>query len=237
MPEDTPPRREPPHPSGHGPAPEVRLDKGPDASAPEPNPWAPPSVDGPGNTVASASGTWSAPSGPSVHDQQTVASMPGVDATGPQQPWPAPANPFAAPGAPYGQGEPVPPPPIAPDGPGQIPYGYPGGHGYPSGYGYPGGPGYPGGEYAWAGMQPMPVPSNGMGTAALVLGIISAAVFCLWPVAILLGILALIFGLIGRGKTRRGEATNGGQALAGLICGTAGIVLGLAMLAFVIATR
>jgi hypothetical protein len=225
MSEDTPPRREPQHPSGHGPAREVRLDKGPEASAPEPNPWAPPSADGPGNTVASSSGTWSAPSAPSVHDQQTVASMPGAGAPGPQQPWPAPANPFAAPGASYDQGGPVPPPPIAPDGPGQLPYGYPGGNGYP------------GGEYAWPGMQPAPMPSNGMGTTALVLGIISAAVFCLWPVAILLGILALIFGLIGRGKARRGEATNGGQALAGVICGAAGIVLGCAMLAFVIATR
>ncbi|WP_231905789.1 DUF4190 domain-containing protein [Streptomyces davaonensis] len=81
------------------------------------------------------------------------------------------------------------------------------------------------------------MPSNGMGTTALVLGIVSAGVFCLWPVAIVLGVLALIFGLIGRGKAGRGEATNAGQALAGTICGAAGIVLGFAMLAFVIATR
>lgn len=127
------------------------------------------------------------------------------------------ANPFAAPAVhpPYAQGEPVPPPPIAPDGPGQVPYGYPG-------------------AYGWPGMHPMP--SNGMGTASLVLGIISAAVFCLWPLAILSGVLALVFGLLGRGKVRRGEANNSGQALAGVICGASGIVLGLAMLAFVIAT-
>ncbi|MBC2906332.1 DUF4190 domain-containing protein [Streptomyces sp. PSKA01] len=125
----------------------------------------------------------------------------------------------------------MPPPPIAPDGPGQVPYGYPGA------YGTPGYPHQPGGGYGygWPGMHPLP--SNGMGTTSLVLGIISAAVFCLWPIAILLGVLALIFGLIGRGKIRRGEATNSGPALAGAICGAAGIVLGLAMLAFVIATR
>ncbi|WP_246101690.1 DUF4190 domain-containing protein [Streptomyces cyaneus] len=80
------------------------------------------------------------------------------------------------------------------------------------------------------------MPSNGMGTAGLVLGIISAVVFCLWPIAIILGVLALIFGSIGRGKARRGEATNPGQALAGVICGAAGVVLGLVMLALVIAT-
>ncbi|MFF5479577.1 MULTISPECIES: DUF4190 domain-containing protein [unclassified Streptomyces] len=80
------------------------------------------------------------------------------------------------------------------------------------------------------------MPSNGMGTAGLVLGIISAAIFCLWPVAIVMGALALIFGSIGRGKARRGEATNPGQALAGMICGAAGLVLGLGMLAVLIST-
>ncbi|MGN9761305.1 DUF4190 domain-containing protein [Streptomyces sp. SD31] len=187
-----------------------------------------------------------------MHDQQTVTSVPpmGVpseprDAMPPAAPWPNPSagpgpvmppygstgNPFAAPAAPgpYGaHGEPVPPPPIGPDGPGHVPYGYPGGHGYPA-VG-PGAAGY----YGWPGMPAMP--SNGMGTAGLVLGIISAAIFCLWPVAIILGVLALIFGSIGRGKARRGEATNPGQALAGMICGAAGVVLGLGMVALVIAT-
>ncbi|MDO0911401.1 DUF4190 domain-containing protein [Streptomyces sp. DT2A-34] len=226
----------------------------------EPDPWAPPAAGaqaapaitpgGPGHTLSSNEPpVWPAPS---VHDQQTVTSMPpmGVpseprDAVPPAAPWtnpsagPGPAmppygstgNPFAPPTAPgpYGaHDEPVPPPPIGPDGPGQVPYGYPVGHGYP-GAG-PGAAGY----YGWPGMQAMP--SNGMGTAALVLGIISAAVFCLWPVAIILGVLALIFGSIGRGKARRGEATNPGQALAGMICGAAGVVLGLGMVALVIAT-
>ncbi|NUS24843.1 MAG: DUF4190 domain-containing protein [Streptomyces sp.] len=123
---------------------------------------------------------------------------------------------------------------MAPDGPGQLPYGYPGG-----GYGYPGQPqgypaqaqGYPGqpqGYYGWSGMQPLP--ANGMGTAGLVLGILSAIVFCLWPVAVILGILGVIFGSIGRGKASKGTATNPGQALAGIICGAVGIVLGVGML-------
>lgn len=269
-------------------APKVPLGKQ-DGSAPEPNPWAPPADDGqpgPGYTIAGtdvpAAAPGSGPAGPahpSVHDQQTVTSMPGVgDTPPPSQPWanpfapPAattpPANPFAPPAttpppaSPYGppadtppaspyappaqhQGEPVPPPPIAPDGPGQVPYGY----GYPqqSGYGTPGPqhsglPSYGGpgpqqsglpGYYGWPGMTPLP--SNGMGTAALVIGIIAVVVFCLWPIAILLGVLAVIFGSIGRAKARRGEATNAGQSLAGIICGAVGIVLGLVMIAVLIA--
>jgi hypothetical protein len=195
-----------------------------------------PSGGGPGDTIAVSEPLgWAAPA---VHDQQTVTSVPpwvnpsatpvsgAGGAFAPPGPVPSAngsaANPFAPPAAPYGHGGPVPPPPIGPDGPGQVPYGYPG-------YGCP-----PGGEYGWPGA---PMPSNGLGTAGLVLGIISAAVFCVWPVAIIVGVLALVFGSIGRGRARRGEATNAGQALAGVICGAAGVVLGFVMLAFVIATR
>ncbi|MGA4846421.1 DUF4190 domain-containing protein [Streptomyces sp. G5(2025)] len=151
----------------------------------------------------------------------------------------------------------MPPPPLSPDGPGQLPYtyegygahgGYPGhGHsgyayapayqGYPGypGYAGQGNPGYAGQGYPGYGWPAMPVaPANGIGVAGLVLGIIAAAGFCLWPLAIVLGILAVIFGAVGRGKARRGEATNGGQALAGIICGVVGIALGAALLVITI---
>ncbi|MET9383074.1 DUF4190 domain-containing protein [Streptomyces sp. NPDC002928] len=145
-----------------------------------------------------------------------------------------PGNPFAPPA--HGGAEHVPPPPIAPDGPGQMPYGYPGGYAYPAqpGYGGAHGPQAPGvpGYYGWPGMPPMA--NNGMGTAGLVLGILSAIVFCLWPIAIIMGILGVIFGAIGRKKANRGEATNGGQALAGLICGAVGIALGIGMIVLMI---
>ncbi|WP_246113971.1 DUF4190 domain-containing protein [Streptomyces montanus] len=241
------------------------------AATPEPQDMAPrPRVplDKPG---AEPSGT---PGPSSVHDQQTVTSLPGADIPNPPgtgmpsapspQPWAnpvappaasAPGNPFAPPGgaqpgsaypapggaypapggmppntsghsnpfaAPGAGGEPVPPPPISPDGPGQVPYGY----GYPGQPYYPSAPGG-GPGYGWPGM-PM-APSNGLGTAGLVLGIIAAVGFCLWPLAIVVGILAVIFGAVGRGKARRGEATNPGQALAGIICGAVGIVLGVAV--------
>ncbi|MFF5345074.1 DUF4190 domain-containing protein [Streptomyces althioticus] len=220
------------------------------------DPWALPGdraagSGGPGGTVvAGESGAWSSPtvhdrpaSGASaVHDQQTVTSFPAAsDATPPAPayggPWAGPsgatgpvpqaaADPFAPPAAGAAAGAAVPPPPIGPEGPGQVPYGYP--HA-----GYPGGApaqGYPG----WSGAPPLP--SNGMGVASLVLGIVAAAAFCLWPVAIVLGVLAVIFGAIGRGKANRGEATNGGQALAGVICGAVGSALALAFGVIVLVT-
>ncbi|MDI3420814.1 DUF4190 domain-containing protein [Streptomyces luteolus] len=207
--------------------PEVSLGKkepAPEAEARDP--WAPP-ADGAGR-------------GGSVHDQNTVASMPGagqdgtpVPPTAPADPWQSPAAQPTAPGYGYpAGGDAVPPPPVSPDGPAAqaaLPYAAPGA-GQP---GYPGYPGYSGSAgYGWS---QMPVqPSNGMGVTSLVLGIIAAAIFCFWPLAIILGILAIIFGAIGRGKAARGEATNPGQALAGLICGIVGVVLGVVFLVVVI---
>ncbi|KUN76741.1 hypothetical protein AQJ66_34950 [Streptomyces bungoensis] len=138
----------------------------------------------------------------------------------------------------------MPPPPIAPDGPGQIPYGYPAApapaYAYPAapqpqpGYGMPGVPPYPAAPgYGWPGMPPQP--NNGMGTASLVLGILATVGFCAWPLALVMGIVAIVLGALGRGKARRGEATNPGVALAGIICGSTSLVLILALLAFAIA--
>ncbi|WP_369392175.1 DUF4190 domain-containing protein [Streptomyces sp. CG1] len=168
---------------------------------------------------------------PSVHDQATMTSLPAdgfpppVSAPGYTPPAPHPgfappaASGFGVPGAATVGAEAVPPPPIAPSGPG-IPappasggYGYPG---YPAGYGWPG--------------MPM-APQNGMGVAALVLGILSICLFCLYGVvSLVLGILAVVFGIKGRRRAERGEATNHGQAQAGLIMGIIGIILGIAVI-------
>ncbi|MEE1740676.1 DUF4190 domain-containing protein [Streptomyces sp. BE147] len=184
---------------------------------------------------------------PAVHDQQTVTSMPGAgtgpgDGTGPIPAAGTGPIPGAGSGPVPGAGGfgpspgDVPPPPIAPNGPGQVPGppGPPAGH-----YGYPAPPaqpygGYPGynafgGQPAWG-----PAPSNGLGTAAMVLGIISVVAFCMWGVGALLGILALTFGIIGRGRAQRGEANNGGMALAGIILGSIGTLIGAAFLGFLI---
>nr|WP_202515717.1 DUF4190 domain-containing protein [Streptomyces sp. SID161] len=187
-----------------------------------------------------------------MHQDPYAAPAPdaNVNPFAPPAPAPAaPANHFAPPAppaGPYGWTEPVPPPPIAPDGPGQVPYGYPGTE---AAYGYPGAPHAPGPAgyapgpagyapgpagygYGWPGMPP--VPSNGMGTAALVLGILSAVGFLAWPIALVLGILAVVFGSLGRGKAKRGEATNPGMALAGIICGATGLVLAVGFFVLVV---
>ena len=101
-------------------------------------------------------------------------------------------------------------------------------------------PNYPGAGYPMAppvhpGAPGMPMqPSNGIGTAALVCGIIGlvcGVTYFLWFFAIVLGILAIIFGAVGRGRASRGLAANGGSATAGLVCGIIGIVLPLVYLA------
>ena len=77
-------------------------------------------------------------------------------------------------------------------------------------------PGYP---------APFGAPArNGMGTAGLVLGIIGVVV-CWTPLGFILGILAIIFGSIGRSRATRGEATNQSSATAGLVLGIVSIAL------------
>ncbi|MDH6226565.1 MULTISPECIES: DUF4190 domain-containing protein [Streptomyces] len=76
-------------------------------------------------------------------------------------------------------------------------------------------------------------PKNGLGTAALVLGIIGV-VLAFFYVGGLLGLLALIFGIIGLGKVKKGEATNKGVALTGLILGVVSMVITIAMVIFTV---
>ncbi|MER6998004.1 DUF4190 domain-containing protein [Streptomyces sp. NPDC000410] len=186
------------------------------------DPWAPPERRAPQEPQDRVELGKSAPNArPTVHDHPTVTSMPAGGT---------------------GAGA-VPPPPVAPGGPAQPtpdPYGYPAatapatsGYGYPpagSGYGYPGYPGYPG--YGTTGWQQGP--ANGMGITAMVVGIVAVVGFCFYGLGVVLGILALIFGFLGRGKAKRGEATNGGMALAGIILGAIGIVISGAFLGFLI---
>ncbi|MFJ8059765.1 DUF4190 domain-containing protein [Streptomyces sp. NPDC096142] len=181
------------------------------------------------------------PQSPSVHNQATVTSMPAEGF----------APPASGPGAP-GQGRPGTPPgtpgyghPATP--PGLPSYGTPayaqptpaGGYGTPhpqsapapgpGGYGYPG---YPQG-YGWPGM-PM-APQNNMGTAAMVLGILSCCLFCVYGfVSLVLGVTAIILGVKGKKRADRGEATNRGQAQAGFITGIIGTALGVITIAALI---
>ncbi|MFF7442414.1 DUF4190 domain-containing protein [Streptomyces sp. NPDC008122] len=182
------------------------------------DPWAPPNRDG---VELSKPAT---PSPSPVHDQPTMTSFPAAP---------------GGPGAPAGD---VPPPPVAPGGPAVTPgYGYPaantaGAYGYPpapappaaTGYGYPA-PGY--GQPGW--QQPA---NNGMGTAAMVLGICAVVLaFCSYGIlGLILGGIALPLGIAGRKRHLRGEANNKGQAVTGIVLGSIGIALGLAGIALIV---
>ncbi|WP_205692901.1 DUF4190 domain-containing protein [Cellulomonas sp. IC4_254] len=94
---------------------------------------------------------------------------------------------------------------------GQQPYGQD--PGYPAAYP---GSAYPAAPYGGAPYVPVyGYPKNGLGVWSLALGI--AAFVCLGPFA---GIPAIITGVLGRKAAQRGEANNGGLALAGLIIGS-----------------
>ncbi|MCA1221609.1 DUF4190 domain-containing protein [Streptomyces sp. 8L] len=75
---------------------------------------------------------------------------------------------------------------------------------------------------------------GGLGTAALVLGIIGVVLSWYWPVGLVLGVLAVVFGVVGRRRVLRGEATNAGTAKAGLVLGIVGLVLTAIFVAFVV---
>lgn len=124
----------------------------------------------------------------------------------------------APPGSFPGSGAPSYPYPPSPAGPGY--YGA-----YPGAYPPPPMPygGYP--------MAPPAAPRNGLGIAALVAAIIGVVSSFTVVGGVLLGLVAVVLGVLARGRVKRGEADNGGVALAGVIIGALSIVLGLAFAA------
>lgn len=93
---------------------------------------------------------------------------------------------------------------------------------------YPYQPGYPPPYYA----PPQPVaPRNGLGIAALTLAVIGLLSVATVFAPIVLGAIAVIVGVVGRGRVKRGTADNGGVAVAGIVLGALAIVVGLAFIA------
>jgi len=88
----------------------------------------------------------------------------------------------------------------------------------PGGYGTSGGYG-----------APVPSPSNGLATAALVLGIVSL-VLCQWM--FLPGLVAFILGLVAAGTAKKIGGVGLGKARAGWILGLASVVVGVAVWVF-----
>jgi hypothetical protein len=105
-------------------------------------------------------------------------------------------------------------PPQPPQGPGGD---------YPPQPGYPQQPGY----QPQAGTRPR---RNGMGTTALVIGVVALTLVLLLlfsPLGALLGLVAVLFGILGLMRVNRGEADNRGQAVTGLVTGGIALLLGV----------
>ncbi|MFJ4341314.1 DUF4190 domain-containing protein [Streptomyces sp. NPDC088915] len=93
----------------------------------------------------------------------------------------------------------------------------------------------PPGPPAWGPppFQAPPPQRSGLGVGALVLGIVGLVFgivpFLFWLGGIL-GALALVLGIVGHGRARRGETNDKGQAIAGIVLGSVTIVVSLAWL-------
>lgn len=190
-------------------------------SSPPANPYAPP----PANPYAPP------PANPYVPPADPYAApdevnMPPADPYGQQPP---PASP--APYDPYTQPPAGPPQTYGQPGYGQPGYGQPPMSGQPYGQPYAdpyaaqqpygGAPMYPQAGFAGPGGQ-----QNTLGLVSMILGIASIPLFCCY-LGIPLGAAALITGWLGKQKADQGLASNSGQALAGMICGGVGVLLGL----------
>ncbi len=95
-------------------------------------------------------------------------------------------------------------------------------------------------ESTWSGSAPPPTvssqpvagqrlarPRNGMGVAALVIGVasvVAAASFVLFPLGFIGGVVGLIVGIVALTRRTSG-ATNSGQATAGVICCVIAVII------------
>ncbi|RQX16850.1 hypothetical protein DDE19_13620 [Micromonospora ureilytica] len=161
--------------------------------------------------------------------QDPYGQQPNQDPTAPQppaapygqqptsgQPYGQPQqDPYTAPQAPYGQ-QPTSGQPYGQQPPYQDPYAQQ----QPP---YGAGPTYPNAGYPQQGQGQ----SNTLGLVAMILGIASIPLACCAILGIPVGIGALVTGYLGRQKAAQGQASNAGQAKAGLICGAVGVALGI----------
>ena len=88
----------------------------------------------------------------------------------------------------------------------------------------------PAGGYQAGGYPAASGRRNGMGTAALVLGVVALVLVLLLlfsPLGAFLGLLAVLFGILGLIRVNRGEADNRGQAVSGLVTGGLALLFGI----------
>jgi hypothetical protein len=103
----------------------------------------------------------------------------------------------------------------------------------------PGGSGQP---PAWAGYASSgpnwgtaPAPSTGLATTALVLGIVSLPLLIFLGLGGLLGIAAIVVGIVALRRVKRGEAGGRGLAIGGIATGAVSVVLGVLIVVALVA--
>jgi hypothetical protein len=69
--------------------------------------------------------------------------------------------------------------------------------------------------------------TSGRATTSMILGIISIPASIIPIAAWILGVTAIVLGATARGEIRRTGIGGSGRAMAGLICGAIGVVIGL----------
>jgi uncharacterized protein DUF4190 len=107
------------------------------------------------------------------------------------------------------------------DGPQQSPHGGSPDPNARGAYGPPPQPYYPGF------MPPPTGRRNGLGAGSLVLALVALVATVTIFGGAILGIAAVVMGFVARGRLKRGEATDGGVAMAGIVLGIVAAVVGL----------
>jgi uncharacterized membrane protein len=91
----------------------------------------------------------------------------------------------------------------------------------------------PGAAPSWSQQQPTwgpsggQSPSNGLAIGALVTGILSLPLLLLFGLGALLGIVAIIIGVIALRRANRGEGSGRGMAIGGIVTGAISLVLAI----------
>lgn len=78
--------------------------------------------------------------------------------------------------------------------------------------------------------SPLARPGNGLGVAALVLGVaslVAALSFILFPLGLLGGLLAVILGAVALVRGQAKGAVSPGMAVAGIVCGVLALVIAI----------
>jgi hypothetical protein len=74
-------------------------------------------------------------------------------------------------------------------------------------------------------------PDDSLGLAALVCGAVSIPLLLYLVAGVPFGIAGIVLGYVGKRRAERGLAGNRGPAVAGMLCGSVGVILaGIAIL-------